>query len=245
MIRISTLASSSRGNCYHVTDGVTPLLLECGISINQILKGLEFGMSALAGCLVTHEHKDHCKAIYDVMKFGVNVYASRGTFEAIGRIIGPWNHRASIAQDKQQFTIGTWAILPFAAEHDAAEPLGFLLANAAGDKLLYATDTYYIRYSFQGLTHLMLEVNHSYEILNRNVSAGVLPVEMKKRLIRSHFSLENVKEFLRSNDLRRVREIHLIHLSDGNSDAELFKREIQGLTGKPVYVAEEKVQSCS
>jgi DNA-binding transcriptional MerR regulator len=59
---------------------------------------------------------------------------------------------------------------------------------------------------------------------------------MKKRLLRLHFSLENVKEFLRANDLSKVQEIWLLHLSDNNSDEERFKREIMELTGKVVYV---------
>jgi phosphoribosyl 1,2-cyclic phosphodiesterase len=60
---------------------------------------------------------------------------------------------------------------------------------------------------------------------------------LKSRLLKSHFSLENVKQFLRANDLSRVREIWLLHLSDGNSDAERFKREVMELTGKPTYIA--------
>jgi hypothetical protein len=50
-------------------------------------------------------------------------------------------------------------------------------------------------------------------------------------------SLETCKGFLRANDLSRVQEIWLLHLSDANSDAARFKREIQELTGKVVYVA--------
>lgn len=61
---------------------------------------------------------------------------------------------------------------------------------------------------------------------------------LKNRLLTSHFSLENVKEFLKANDLSQVREIWLLHLSDGNSDQVRFKREIMELCGKPVYVAD-------
>ena len=50
-------------------------------------------------------------------------------------------------------------------------------------------------------------------------------------------SLETCKKFLAAQDLSAVKAIHLLHLSDGNADAELFKREVQALTGKPVYVA--------
>ena len=233
MIRIQVLASSSRGNCYYVTDGVTPLLLECGISWKEIQRKLDFKTSEIKGCLISHEHKDHCKAAEEVAKASIDCYMSQGTQE----MLNVQGHRIKIVKAKEQFQIGTWTIMPFDTQHDAREPLGFLLVNQVRDKLLYLTDTYYCKYTFSGLTHIMVECNHSYEILRKNVDSGAVPVEMKKRLIRSHFSLENVIEFLKANDLRKVQEIHLIHLSDGNSNEELFKIEIQALTGKVVYVA--------
>ena len=233
MIEITALASGSTGNCYHVTDGHTPLLLECGISYKLIQQGLNYRVTSLAGCLLSHEHGDHAKAIKDMTKAGIDVYASRGTIEALG-VTG---HRLKPIKARQQFKLGTWTVLPFETQHDAAEPLGFLLANRAGDKLLYLTDTAYCRYRFRRLTHIMVECNHSLDILRANVEAGAVPVELKNRIIKTHFGLDNVKDFLRANDLARVQEIWLLHLSDGNSDADRFKREIQELIGKPVYIA--------
>lgn len=189
-------------------------------------------MSAIAACLVTHEHSDHCKSIKDVMKAGIDVYASKGTFETLNLS----GHRIKPVKSKEQFQIGTWTILPFDVQHDVSEPLGFLLANQLGEKLLFATDTYYIKYKFQGLTHVMVECNYSREILIQNIVNGTTPRVMKKRLERSHFSLENVKDFIKANDLSKVQEIWLLHLSDSNSNADLFKREIQELTGKVVYI---------
>ena len=176
---------------------------------------------------------DHSKAVKEIMRAGIDCYISAGTAEALG-ISG---HRLHIIKAKQQFRIGTWAVLPFDTQHDAAEPLGFLLANQDGDKLLYATDTYYIRYKFHGLTHIMVECNYSLDILKRNVEAGAVQRELKSRILKSHFSLENVKKFLQANDLSKVEAIFLLHLSDGNSDAERFKREVMELTGKPTYIA--------
>lgn len=176
---------------------------------------------------------DHSKAVKEIMRAGIDCYISAGTVEALGLS----GHRLNIIKAKQQFRIGTWTALPFDTQHDAAEPLGFLLANQAGDKLLYATDTYYIRYKFHGLTHIMVECNYSLDILKRNVDAGAVPKELKSRILKSHFSLENVKKFLQANDLSKVQEIWLLHLSDGNSDAEKFKREVQELTGRMVFVA--------
>ncbi|MGG3884310.1 MBL fold metallo-hydrolase [Brevibacillus panacihumi] len=234
MIQITPLGSSSAGNSYHITDGHTALLLEAGIRYKDIQRALHFQTSEIAGCLVTHEHGDHIKAVKEVMKTGINVYASRGTFDALGIS----SHRARQIKAKQQFQIGSWTILPFDVQHDVSEPLGFLLANQAGEKLVFITDSYYCRYKFSGLTHIMVECNYSMQILDENIAAGRVPAIMKRRLMRSHFSLENVKDFLRANDLSNVQEIWLLHLSDNNSDEAMFKREIQELTGKPVHVAE-------
>ncbi|CAI8942186.1 MBL fold metallo-hydrolase [Bacillus sp. IT-13CA1] len=232
MIEIEALSSSSKGNCYRITDGKTPLLLECGISFKQMQKSFQFKMSQFAGCLVSHEHGDHCKGIKDVLKAGIDCYMSSGTAEAIGIS----HNRIKPVPVKQPFKVGSWSIMPFDVQHDVAEPYGYLLANQDGDKLLFATDTYYIRYKFPGLTHIMVECNYSIDILNENIESGRTPAFMKKRLLRSHFSLENVKEFLKANDLRKVQEIWLLHLSDSNSDEQLFKNEIAKLTGRVVYV---------
>lgn len=233
MIEITPLASGSSGNAYKVTDGHTPLLLEAGIRYKDIQIGFNFHMSQVAGCLITHEHGDHSKSVKDVMKGAVDLYASQGTFTQLG-IAG---HHVKPVRAREQFQLGTWTILPFDVEHDVSEPLGYLLMNQCGEKLLFATDTYYIKYKFKSLTHVMVECNYSLDILNENIREGRVPAVMKRRLLRSHFSLEHVKEFLSANDLSKVQEIWLLHLSDNNSDAAHFKKEIMELTGKPVYIA--------
>ncbi|MFP7170804.1 MBL fold metallo-hydrolase [Terribacillus sp. 7520-G] len=233
MIDIKVLATGSTGNCYRITDGSTPLLLECGIRYKAIQQALNYKVSEIHGCLITHEHKDHCAGVTEVMKRGIPVYMSQGTAEAINTDI----YHPKIVKAKQQFKIGTWTIRAFDVQHDVSEPLGFLLANEAGDKLLFATDTYYIKYRFSGLTHLMVECNFSMDILNKNIQQGRVHPAMKKRLIRSHFSLENMKEFLQANDLSKLQSVHLLHLSDSNSNEKLFKEEVQKITGTIVHVA--------
>ena len=232
-MNIKVLASSSSGNCYRISDGYTTLLLECGISFKKIREGLGFRLSEVDGCLISHEHKDHSKAAEDIARAGIDIYLSKGTKEAIGLD----GHRIKVVKALDQFRIGTFTILPFDTQHDAAEPLGYLVySNKTKEKLLFATDTYYIRYKFQGLTHIMVECNYASDILYDNIEKGLVPEGLKNRLLRSHFSLPNVKKFLQANDLSKVEEIYLLHLSSGNSDEARFKREIQELTGKVVIV---------
>lgn len=233
MITIQTLGSSSAGNCYRINDGHTDLLIEAGIRFTDIRKALDFQVSKLSGVLISHNHLDHCKAASELMKAGVDIYASQGTLDAVNLS----GHRAHAIEPMKQFTVGTWTILPFDVEHDAEDPLGFLIANKQGEKLLFITDSYYCKYQFPGLTHVMLEINYSLDILDANIESGRVHQGMRSRLLRSHFNLENAKNFLRANDLTRVEEIHLLHLSDTNSNEERFKQEVQALSGKPVYVA--------
>ncbi len=230
-MEIAAYASGSSGNLYRLDDGQTPLLLEAGLPLKQIRKALDFKLSEIRGVLLTHEHMDHAKGAADVMKAGVDLYCTSGTADALGLS----GHRLHVIKPLEQFAVGTWTVLPFPTDHDAAEPVGFLLASG-GEKALYLTDSPYCRYTFQGLTHVMLETNHALDILDAQVAAGVIDHDLRNRIRKSHMSLEAAKDLLRANDLSRLQEVHLIHLSSNNSDAERFGREIRELVGRPTYV---------
>ena len=242
MIEIqASFGSSSAGNAHLISKvsqseegSSAPLLLDCGLSLNK-LKPLLWGagcrLSHLAGCLVTHCHGDHAKAAADLMAAGVDVYMSLGTAKALGLT----GHRLKAIEAGKQFQVGPWYVMPFEAVHDVDEPLNFLIMGGL-EKLLYMTDTAYCPYRFIGLNLLMIECNYAADIMQANVDRGALPEAMKRRIMKTHMGLDAVKGFLKANDLSQVREIVLIHLSDGNSDAERFKREVEELTGKPTYV---------
>jgi len=231
-MEIKCFASSSKGNCYAVKSGQTEILIECGISFKTIQKDLNFTVANLNGVLLSHSHNDHSRSARDMIKAGIDVFMSEQTVEEIG-ISG---HRVKIVEPKKQLRVGEFDILPFDLKHDVFN-LGFLVADREGEKLAYITDSFYCPYRFSGLTRILIECNYALDILKANVEAGTVPVELKNRLLKSHFSLEHVKEFFQANDLSKVQEIYLLHLSDSNSDEARFKREIQELTGKPVIIA--------
>lgn len=230
-MKIEVLSSGSQaGNCIYVSDGAYPLLLECGIPWPKIQRAID--TSKLAGCLVTHEHLDHAKSLKAVCKAGIDCYAPASTFKALG-VAG---HRAHPLQEGM-FSIESWNIVAFKVEHDAAETFGFVAASAAsGEKLLYLTDTSYVRYKFPGLTHVIVEANYAEDLLQESVRLSIVNPTVMQRVRKYHFGLHNVKEMLKANDLSKVQAIHLVHLSENNADPARFKREIQELTGKPVYV---------
>lgn len=236
---IKILASGSSGNCYLVSDGRTRVLLDAGIPAKEISRGLGYGLTSVDAVLVTHEHGDHCKAVNDLgNRYGVPIFLSQGTID--GSADKDWKVTtplAEIVRDRVPFRVGTFTVLPFSVEHDAVEPLGFLLESEAGGKVLYFTDTAFLRWSFTGITHLLAECNYVREILEQNVAEGSVPRAQAVRTTKSHMSLETLLDFLRRMDRSRLQQIYLIHLSKRNGEERRMALAVKALTGVEVYTA--------
>ncbi len=232
MLEIKHIATGSSGNCYRVSSSQSVLMIECGIRYREIQDGFDFKLSEVAGCIVSHGHGDHIKSARHILKSGVDVWVSETTKKE-ANLEG---HRVKTFEPKKVFTVGSFLALPFPLEHDV-ENHGFLIQAASGEKLLYITDTYYCRFRFSGVHYFMIECNYADEILDENTDAGLISLTHRNRVKKSHFSLENVKKFFQANDLSQCREIHLIHGSKDNGDPDLFRAEIQKVTGKPVYIS--------
>lgn len=235
MITIETLGSSSAGNCYRLRSGGRSLLLECGLPWKEIRRGLNFETTNLDGCLCSHFHNDHARSLRDLLKNGVNVYASPETFEHAGRA----NHHRSvqIGHSLMPWSIGeTWRVRAFEVVHDAEGALGFEVCDDTGDTLVFLTDTAYCKYRFHRINVLMIEANYSETILAANVESGCIEPARAKRVRENHMSIGRVLDFIKANDMSKCRAIHLLHGSDGNSDSELFKRLVQEATGIPTFV---------
>lgn len=217
-MKFESLASSSHGNAYIVSDSDTRILIECGVSHKQLQKLAGFSLSDIKACLVSHEHKDHAKCVDELIKRGMEVYMSCGTAQALE------NESAQLIENMEQFNVGSFDIVPFTTFHDAAEPLGFLIKSRIdGDVLAFATDTVNLRYKFPGLNILAIEANYDRKILDR---CEKLPEKVRHRITNSHMEIDTLCDYLRSLDLSECREIHLLHLSDAMSDEGGFMRKV-------------------
>ena len=226
---IKIIASGSSGNAYLIGDGRTRLLLDAGIPFKRIQIGCGFRTSSIDGCLVTHRHGDHAAAISKLLQRGMTVYSNA---DVAGLYPGVQSVEA-----RREFRIGTFRILPFEAEHDVP-CYGYQVTSTATDeKLVYITDSAYVRYTFTGLTHIMIEANYDEDIMLGNVRDEKIPFSLAERVAGTHMSIDTLIDLLRANDMTKVRQIYLLHLSDNNSDAEVFKRLVQQETGAEVYIA--------
>lgn len=234
---LTVLNSGSRGNGYVLQNDNEALVIECGVGINSCLKALGYNVSKVAACLVSHEHGDHCKYIDSYMEM-MPVFCSHGTASAIKY---KSKRRPHTLECLEKVTIGNFEIMPFDTQHDCAEPFGFLISHPDIGLLLFATDTYYLKYKFEGLNAIMLECNYDINIMNENIEKGSLHPLVKKRTLRSHMSLETTIKTLQANDLKKVTHIILLHLSGQNSDPEKFKKDVELSVGKNVTIAKTGV----
>ena len=217
-MRFESLASSSSGNAYIVSDNDTRILLECGVSHKKLQKLSGFSLSEFRACLVSHEHKDHAKSALELISRGMEVYMSQGTADALE------TDAVQLIENMEQFNVGSLDIVPFTTFHDAKEPLGFLIKSRVdGDVLAFATDTVNLRYKFPGLNILAIEANYDKHILER---CEKMPEKVRYRITNSHMEIDTLCDYLRSLDLSQCREIHLLHLSDATSHEGHFINKV-------------------
>lgn len=235
-MELKVLGSSSRGNCYLLDNGQDCLMIECGVSFKEVQKAVNFEISRISGCLISHEHGDHAKYVRKCLDSRIMMYTSYGTKKKLNL---QDEDRVFAMKESVQYDVGKFRILPFAVEHDAAEPFGFLIYHPECGTVLFATDTYYLRYSFYELNNILIECNYRQDILDANVDSGKIKPAMRARTMKSHCSYDMCRETLLANDLSKVNNIVLIHLSDGNANANEFKQGIIDATGKTVHIAEK------
>lgn len=235
---LTVLDSGSRANGYVLHDDREALVLECGCTYSKCLEAIGFNRRKIVGALVTHEHGDHCRYIEQYFEAAIPTLTSKGTAEnwAFKRPVRP-----RIVECFKTYELGGFKVMAFDTQHDSAEPIGFLIQHDSIGVLLFATDTYYLKYKFDDLTQVMIECNYDKGILERNVETGVVKPFVKDRIKQSHMSLETTISTLKANDISRVNNVVLLHLSSNNSDSDMFKERIEQEIGKVVTIARKGV----
>jgi phosphoribosyl 1,2-cyclic phosphodiesterase len=225
-MRVTILASGSKGNCSYVEGENGALLIDAGLSAKAILHRLEDAggiKEQVRAILVTHEHTDHIRGV-DVLarRLGVPVVATKGTWVEFQK-----NRRSSSKPIEylpctfnQPLDVGDFSIHAFQTFHDACQPCGFCirendLSVGCCTDTGRVTDKLLVR--LRQCDALILESNHCTEMLEN----GPYPTFLKRR-IRSeigHLSNADAALCLKSlaDDLHAVA---LAHLSEVNNTPE-------------------------
>ena len=199
-MNLRVAGTGSAGNTYLLTCGAETLVIDCGVRFLTVKKALNFNIRGIVGAIITHSHGDHAKYVKEYVKSGIDVWQ-------------PYLDSTPIQRKK----VCNFSITTFPCIHDVP-CVGYLIEHPkSGLKLLYATDTEYVRYTFKGLTAMLIEANYGEEYVNRD--------EAKYRHVLSgHMSIETAIECVKANMNDGMKNLILCHLSAGNSDPAAFQR---------------------
>lgn len=222
-MKLQILGSSSHGNCYlFISENSNEVLaVEAGVDFHKVQRAVDYRIGNIVGCLISHEHGDHASRVGGFEGRCIAIYASPGTVKALRKPNGASPFLRAVPPLKSIRICG-FEVLPFPVQHDAAEPFGFLIRHEECGTVLFATDTYFLKYRFPGLNNILLECNYRKDLLDANLAAGHIDHRRYDRTVQSHMSYENCLRTLHANDLSEVNNIVLLHLSDDNSNEKEF-----------------------
>jgi phosphoribosyl 1,2-cyclic phosphodiesterase len=230
-MNLTVINSGSSGNCYLLKSSLGEvLILECGEKFIKVKEALNFDLTGVVGCLSSHVHLDHAKYINEYTKNGIKVYSNKSVVEKFG---GETNNLIKI-NPNEQFNIGEFSVIPFLVRHDPTiDTFGFLLYHSEMGKVVFLTDLVYSKYMFSGINNFIIEANYDEDLVKGDDSY------LSSRIINSHLSVQNCIKLLNANDLSKVNNIVLVHLSNSNSDEKKFKSMVEKETNKIVHVADK------
>lgn len=217
-MRFSILGSGSAGNAAILECGSTRILIDAGLSAKQLclrLSSLRIDPASLSGILLTHEHGDHIRGLKNFLKnHPVPVYATAGTAHIVReQNLGntPWKS----FEAGQTFTLDRLTIRSFSIQHDAVDPVGFVIENS-GLRFGLLSDaghvTSSVTHHLRGLSALFVEANYDDELLELDTKR---PWSIKQRIASRHGHLSNVQveALLREIAHAELMQIVFGHLS--------------------------------
>ena len=236
-MELHVLSSGSDRNGYLLTNGEETLIIECGVKLSTVKKVLDYKMSSIVGCLLSHEHNDHAGYIQSYVKAGILVMAPEDTLKA--KNVTDNLHFTKAVKPGKGYKAGNFKIIPFSAHHDVT-CYGYHIHHPEMGNLMFLTDSFMCEYVFSGLSHILIEANYSDEILERNIIEGRVNAAMRPRLLRTHMEIATCRETILANNLSKVRNVVLLHLSSGNSNEQQFVQTVREAIGIPNVFAAAK-----
>lgn len=226
---LHVLGSSSTGNCYLLESEKECLILECGVRVQEVKKALNFDLRKVVGCIATHGHKDHIGYLKGFLETNIPIYTNDETVEKVEIVYGELLHGVP---EKRPFQLGGFRITPFYVPHDGTPCFAYQISHGEIGKLLFLTDLEYCKYKFKDVSQILVEANYAKEIIKQDNPNF-------DHVTRGHMELETTLGFLNTNANPSLMNVVLLHLSDSNSDAEMFYTKAKEVVpGANVYVAD-------
>ncbi len=244
-----SFGSGSSGNCAYIgISGEGGVLIDAGVDEKTVLESLKANCipaEKIAGIIVTHDHTDHVRSAYQLLRKypKMRLYCTPRTLQGILR-------RHSISKRIKDFhtsifkefvfEAGPFSITPFETSHDGTDNVGYCIT--IGDRnFVVATDMgkitdradHYMRLA----NYLMIEANYDASML----ATGRYPEYLKARIRSDHGHLDNqvTAQYLKQIWASPLTDVYLCHLSEDNNRPELAVSVVSdALTSRGVKVGD-------
>ena len=236
-MRFAVLGSGSGGNAAVVECGELRLMIDAGLSAKQLtvrLQQIGIEPASLDGILLTHEHGDHIRGLKVFLKQNpVPVFTTQATARVVresGIEGGTWKSFDA----GQVFAIGEISIESFAIQHDAVDPVGFVVGYGAR-RLGFLSDAGFVTRSMterlRGLTGLFVEANYDEDLLEADTKR---PWSIKQRISSRHGHLSNsqVTDLIREIAHPALGRVVLGHLSSDCNTPEIILARLRTCLGE-------------
>lgn len=232
-MKVSVLASGSKGNCTYIETAQTKILIDLGTSslyVERALKEMQVDPHDIQAILLTHTHVDHISGLRVFLKkYHPTVYLTAIMLEELQQTV-VLNDYQYIESDVM---IADLSIQPVKTSHDTGDSQGYVI-ESNNHSLVYLTDTGYL--NVQNHSRLMdkelyiIESNHDVNLLME----GRYPFHIKQRILgdRGHLSNEQCAYYLSKLMGIHTKQIILIHLSEDNNTEELAYETITTMLKK-------------
>lgn len=229
-----SMGSGSSGNCSYIGDSRCGFLIDAGVdaeTVTNALKAHGIPMSHVQGICITHDHSDHMRYVYTILRHNrhMRLYCTPRALTGMLR-----RHSVSRRLKDYQvniykeipFEIGNFTITAFEVQHDGSDNAGFYIQHD-NRAITVATDLgcispradYYMRLT----DYLVIESNYDLNMLR----FGPYPEYLKARIRACNGHMDNAETaaYLARIHTPRLRYVFLCHLSQDNNAPEVALKE--------------------
>lgn len=235
-IRYCSFGSGSSGNCCYIGSDEGGLIIDAGLRSEEIERCLAangVNMKHVKGLLLTHDHADHVKYAYALLRNNRHL-----KLFCTNRVLNGMLRKHSISKRIKEYHIPIFKEIPFRildfeitafdVPHDGSDNMGFSIEYDSR-RFVVATDMGEVseraRHYMSNANYLMIESNYDENMLRM----GRYPEYLKARIMgrSGHMDNRQTAAFLSEIVNPGLNHIFLCHLSKDNNTPQMALKTVR------------------